>query len=138
MSSFLNAVNYCLLRMMKGIHYSIGPYYYGLMGTFISLTLVLQSAATSIGEPSRLGWVDFVLFFAIGFTSAMGAMFKSLAFHYEKVSTLSLLKYTNLFYSLAADLILFNSHIYTGEIIGASIILVANIYIAFLKISEKY
>lgn len=66
----------------------------------------------------------------IGLSSALGAVFKSLAFHYEKVSTLSLLKYTNLIYSLLADLILFHSHIYLGEIVGASIILTANIFIA--------
>lgn len=41
LSAFLNAVNYCLLRMMKGMHYSIGPFYYGVMGSFISLTLIL-------------------------------------------------------------------------------------------------
>lgn len=87
--------------------------------------------------PSRFGWMDLVLFSCIGLTSALGAMFKSLAFHYEKVSTLSLLKYTNLFYSLAADMILFHSHIYTGEIIGATIILVANAYIAVLKVINK-
>lgn len=119
---------------MKGIHYSIGPFYYGIMGSFISLTLILQSAATNFGGPSRLSWMDYVLFSLIGLSSALGAVFKSLAFHYEKVSTLSLLKYTNLVYSLLADLILFHSHIYTGEIIGASIILGSNAFIACMKV----
>lgn len=63
----------------------------------------------------------------------MGALCKSLAFQYEKVTTLSMLKYTNLFYSLAADLILFNSHIYVGEIIGAALIIMSNAAIAVLK-----
>ena len=72
---------------------------------------------------------DLLIFTAIGLTSALGAVFKSLAFHYEKVSTLGLIKYTSLFYSLMADFLLFHSHIYTGEIIGASIILGANIFI---------
>lgn len=63
-------------------------------------------------------------------------MAKSLAFHYEKVSTLSLLKYTNLFYSLAADVLYFHSHIYFGEIFGATLILSANAVIAFLKVNQ--
>jgi len=72
----------------------------------------------------------------IGSTSALGALLKSMAFHYEKVTTLSMLKYTNLFYSLAADLIMFNSHIYGGEIIGASLILISNLVIAVLKYKQ--
>ena len=72
----------------------------------------------------------------IGLTSALGALFKSLAFHYEKVTTLSMLKYTNLFYSLAADMILFHSHIYFGEIIGATLILMSNTAIAVLKYKQ--
>jgi drug/metabolite transporter (DMT)-like permease len=67
----------------------------------------------------------------------MGAMFKSLAFHYEKVTTLSLLKYTNLFYSLLADYILFNSHIYVGEVIGASLILCSNVALAVYKFKSS-
>lgn len=84
----------------------------------------------------RLGWDDLMFFLVIGGTSAFGAMAKSLAFHYEKVSTLSLLKYTNLFYSLAADVLYFHSHIYFGEIFGATLILSANCVIAFLKINQ--
>jgi drug/metabolite transporter (DMT)-like permease len=82
----------------------------------------------------RLGWTDLLMFFGIGLSSALGAVFKSLAFHYEKVSTLSLIKYTNLIYSLLADVLLFNSHIYFGEIVGAGLILVSNAVIAILKI----
>ena len=134
MSSFLNAVNYCLLRMMKGIHYSIGPYYYGMLGTFVSLTFILQSAAQNMGQPMRLGWYDFLIFSGVGLTSALGAVTKSLAFHYEKVSTLSMLKYTNLFYSLLADIVLFHSHIFPGEIVGASIIFMSTITIALIKV----
>ena len=63
----------------------------------------------------------------------MGAMSKSLAFQYEKVSTLSLLKYTNLFYSLAADVMLFHSHIYFGEIVGATLIIGSSVLVAVLK-----
>jgi len=85
--------------------------------------------------PLRLGWNDLILFLIIGLTSSFGAMAKSLAFHYEKVSTLSLLKYTNLFYSLAADVLYFHSHIYFGEIFGAVLILSSNCVIAFLKLS---
>ena len=81
----------------------------------------------------RLGWRDFWIFSAIGIISAFGAMAKSLAFHYEKVSTLSLIKYTNLFYSLAADVVIFNSHIYYGEMIGATLILMSNCVITYLK-----
>jgi drug/metabolite transporter (DMT)-like permease len=63
----------------------------------------------------------------------MGAMSKSLAFQYEKVSTLSPIKYTNLFYSLAADVILFHSHIYFGEIVGATLIIASSVMVAMLK-----
>jgi len=82
----------------------------------------------------RIGWWDVYMFSMIGFTSALGAIAKSLAFHYDKVTTLSLIKYTNLFYSLAADVILFNSHIYFGELMGASLILISNAIIAVLKL----
>lgn len=135
-NAFLNAVNYCLLRMMKSIHYAISPFYYGMLGTFVSLTFILQQEATNFGAPSRLGVNDYILFALIGLTSAMGAMAKSLAFHYEKVSTLSLLKYTNLFYSLAADVLYFHSHIYFGEIFGATLILSSSFVIAFLKLNQ--
>ena len=108
-NAFLNAVNYNLLRMMKEIHYAIGPFYYGICGTVTSLIFISGQVATNLGQPSRLHYTDFILFFLIGLTSALGALFKSLAFHFEKVSTLSMLKYTNLIYSLAADLIIFNS-----------------------------
>lgn len=89
-----------------------------------------------MGEPSRLGFNDYVLFFLIGGTSALGALFKSLAFHYEKVTTLSLFKYSNLFYSLAADVIIFHSHIYMGEVVGASLIVASNFVIVFLKCAK--
>ncbi|CDW73996.1 membrane protein transporter [Stylonychia lemnae] len=135
-SAFLNAVNFCLLRMMKGIHYAISPFYYGILGTFTSLTFILHSEAQNFSSPSRLGFYDYVLFGAVGLTSASGAMAKSLAFHYEKVSTLSLLKYTNLFYSLAADVLYFNSHIYFGEIFGAALIICSSFVIAFLKLNQ--
>jgi drug/metabolite transporter (DMT)-like permease len=82
----------------------------------------------------RIGWQDMILFAGIGLTSAFGAISKSLAFHYEKVSTLSLIKYTNLIYSLLADVLLFNSHIYFGEIVGATLIISSNAVIAILKI----
>ena len=86
-----------------------------------------------MGQPWRFGYGDYLIFAGSGLTSALGAMTKSLAFHYEKVSTLSLLKYTNLFYSLAADVLLFHSHIYTGEIVGATLILGSSLVIAVLK-----
>ena len=136
MSSFLNAINLCLMRMMKDIHYAISPYYYGILGTLVSLTFILQHEAQNFGGPSRLGAGDYIIFFMIGLTSAMGAMAKSLAFHYEKVSTLSLVKYTNLFYSLGADVLLFHSHIYFGEIVGASLILGSNFIIAIMKLNK--
>lgn len=78
-----------------------------------------------------------MIFSLIGLTSAIGAIAKSLAFHYEKVTTLSLIKYTNLFYSLAADVIIFHSHIYFGEIVGATMILSSNIVIAVLKVNTS-
>ena len=79
-NAFLNAVNYCLLRMMKQIHYCISTYYYGILGTLISLTFILHSEAQNFGGPMRLGWMDFFIFFMIGFTSSAGALAKSLAF----------------------------------------------------------
>ena len=77
--------------------------------------------------------MDFVLFFFIGGTSALGAMSKSLAFQYDKVSTLTPIKYTNLFYSMAADVLLFHSHIYFGELVGATLILCSGFTIGILK-----
>jgi drug/metabolite transporter (DMT)-like permease len=135
MSSFLNAVNYCLLRMMKEIHYCISPYYYGILGTLSSLPFIFNTEFqyVQLGLPSRLGSVDYLLFFLVGASSALGAISKSLAFQYEKVSTLSMLKYTNLFYSLAADVLLFQSHIYPGEIVGATLIVSSSFIIAVLK-----
>lgn len=119
---------------MKDIHYAISPFYYGILGSVVSFTFILHNEIwQGYGLPSRFGFTDYMLFFFIGFTSAMGAMSKSLAFQYEKVSTLSLLKYTNLFYSLAADVILFHSHIYFGEIVGASLIVGSSVLVAFLK-----
>ncbi len=133
-SSFLNAINLCLLRMMRDIHYAISPFYYGLLGSTISLTFIVHNELwQGYDLPTRFGLTDYVIFFFIGFTSAMGAMSKSLAFQYEKVSTLSLLKYTNLFYSLAADVILFHSHIYFGEIVGATMIVGSSVLVAALK-----
>lgn len=134
MNAFLNAVNFCLLRMMRSIHYCISPFYYGMLGSIVSLAFIVHSAALTMGQPMRIGWVDLVIFFIIGLSSAAGAILKSLAFHYEKVTTLSLIKYTNLIYSLLADVLLFDSHIYFGEIIGASLILSSNAVIALLKI----
>lgn len=119
---------------MKDIHYAISPFYYGILGSVVSFTFILHNEIwQGYGLPSRFGFTDYMLFFFIGFTSAMGAMSKSLAFQYEKVSTLSLLKYTNLFYSLAADVILFHSHIYFGEIVGATLIVGSSVLVAFLK-----
>ncbi|TNV72383.1 hypothetical protein FGO68_gene11543 [Halteria grandinella] len=135
MSSFLNAVNYCLLRMMKEIHYCISPYYYGILGTLSSLPFIFNTEFTYLQQalPTRLGPIDYLLFFLVGASSALGAISKSLAFQYEKVSTLSMLKYTNLFYSLAADVMLFQSHIYPGEIVGATLIVSSSFIIAVLK-----
>jgi drug/metabolite transporter (DMT)-like permease len=135
MSSFLNAVNYCLLRMMKEIHYAISPYYYGILGSLSSLPFIfnIEFQNHSLGLPARLGHVDYFLFFLVGTASALGAIAKSLAFQYEKVSTLSMLKYTNLFYSLAADVLIFHSHIYFGEVVGAALILSSSFIIAVLK-----
>ena len=134
MNAFLNAVNFCLLRMMRSIHYCISPFYYGMLGSVVSMAFIVHMAATSMGKPMRIGWVDLAIFIAIGLTSAAGAIMKSLAFHFEKVTTLSLIKYTNLIYSLLADVLLFNSSIYFGEIIGATLILSSNAVVALLKI----
>lgn len=119
---------------MRNIHYSISPFYYGMLGSFVSLSFILHKATTTMGQPMRIGWTDLLIFTAIGVSSAAGAILKSLAFHYEKVSTLSLIKYTNLIYSLLADVLLFNTHIYFGEIIGAVLILSSNAVVAVLKI----
>jgi len=134
-SAFLNAINQCLLRMMKNLHYCISPYYYGVLGSFVSLTFILHSEAQNFGGPSRLGVRDLWIFFGIGLLSAIGAVTKSLAFQYEKVSTLSMLRYTNLIYSLLADMILFQSHIYVGEIVGATLILSSTLIVTLLKFS---
>lgn len=133
-NAFLNAVNFCLLRMMRNIHYAISPFYYGILGSVISMAFIVHGATTTMGEPMRVGMIDFALFTAIGASSAAGAILKSLAFHYEKVSTLSLLKYTNLIYSLLADVLLFSTHIYFGEIMGATLILSSNAVMAILKV----
>ncbi len=119
---------------MKNMHYAISPFYYGALGTFVSLTLILHSEATNFGGPMRLGITDLWIFSGIGLLSAIGAVTKSLAFQYEKVSTLSMLKYTNLLYSLIADLVLFKSNIYYGEIVGASLIMVSTITVALMKV----
>lgn len=119
--------------MMKDIHYAISPFYYGILGTGMSIFFIINTEVQNYGLPARFGFVDYAIFAGIGLSSALGAMSKSLAFQYEKVSTLSLLKYTNLFYSLAADVLLFHSHIYFGEIIGASLILGSTCIIAVLK-----
>ena len=119
--------------MMKEIHYAVAPFYYGIFGTLIASVFIFEQAAEHYNQPWRLSYSDFILFSLIGITGALGALFKSLAFHYEKVATLSFLKYTNLFYSMAADLILFNSQIYGGEIVGAILILGSNSIVALLK-----
>ncbi len=119
--------------MMKNLHYSISPFYYGIMGSSVSAIFIMHHEVINWGLPARFGFVDFVLFFFIGLTSALGAMSKSLDFQYDKVSTLTPIKYTNLFYSLAADVLLFHSHIYFGEIIGAMLILSSGFTIGILK-----
>ncbi len=119
--------------MMKDIHYAISPFYYGIFGTVSSLFFIVNAQVQTLGQPWRFQFGDYLIFLGIGLTSALGAMTKSLAFQYEKVSTLSLLKYTNLFYSLAADVLLFHSHIYPGEIVGATLILGSSLVIAALK-----
>jgi drug/metabolite transporter (DMT)-like permease len=120
--------------MMKDLHYAVSPYYYGILGTLSSVFFIVHGAmVTNAGLPSRLGPVDFLLFAGVGLTSALGAMSKSLAFQYEKVSTLAALKYTNLFYSLAADVLLFHSHIYPGELVGAALIIGSTVVIGVLK-----
>ena len=118
---------------MRDLHYAISPFYYGVLGSVVSGTFIMHNEFQNWGLPSRLSWVDFVLFFFIGFTSALGAMSKSLAFQYDKVSTLTPIKYTNLFYSLAADVMLFHSHIYFGEIVGATLIVSSGFIIGILK-----
>jgi drug/metabolite transporter (DMT)-like permease len=135
-NSFLNAVNFNLLRMMKDIHYAIAPFYYGVFGSFVSLCFIMHDVIYSLEDTPGLGTNDYILFALIGGTSALGAIFKSVAFHYEKVTTLSLIKYTNLIYSLAADYFLFNSVIYPGEIVGASMILFSNVIVAFMKMKS--
>lgn len=95
--------------MMRDIHYSISTFYYGIVGTIISVTFIIQSEAMQWGSPMRIGWSDLFIFFMIGFTSSLGAILKSMAFQFEKVSVLSMIKYSNLFYSLLADLLLFHS-----------------------------
>ena len=135
-NAFFNAINYNLQRMLREIHFAIPPFYYGALGTCVSIILIIKDAATHHGIKSSLGSTDYIIFFCIGASSALGALFKSLAFHYEKVTTLSLLKYTSLVYSLLADLILFNVHIYTGEIIGATVIFISNIFMATLKVKQ--
>ena len=134
LNAFLNAVSYCLLRMMRSIHYCISPFYYGILGSFVSLSFILHKAATNMDSPMRIGLHDLAIFGAIGLFSAAGAIMKGLAFHYDKVSTLSLIKYSNLVYSLMADFLLFDSHIYFGEIVGASLILSSNAVVALLKV----
>lgn len=133
MSAFLNACNLCLLRMMREIHYAISPFYYGILGSSVSLAFIINFEMRRQHEPSRFGTSDYMIFAGIGLTSAVGAITKSLAFQYEKVSTLSLLKYTSLFYSLAADVFLFHSHIYFGEIVGAMLIMSSTVIITALK-----
>jgi drug/metabolite transporter (DMT)-like permease len=123
----------CLLRLMKDLHYSVSPFYYGILGSLSSFIFIFYGEIQNWGFPSRLGPIDFVLFFFIGLTSAMGAMSKSLAFQYDKVATLTPIKYTNMFYSLAADVLLFHSHIYFGEIIGAMLIVSSGFTIGILK-----
>ena len=123
----------CLLRLMKGLHYAVSPFYYGILGSVVSITFIMHHEYQVWDLPSRFDWVDYTLFFFIGFTSALGAMSKSLAFQYDKVSTLTPIKYTNLFYSLAADTVLFHSHIYFGEIVGAMLIMSSGFTIGILK-----
>jgi drug/metabolite transporter (DMT)-like permease len=133
-SSLLNAINMCLLRMMKDLHFAISPFYYGILGSVTSGAFILHNEwFWAWGLPWRFGIVDYTLFLFIGLTSAMGAMAKSLAFQYDKVSTLTPIKYTNLFYSLAADVLLFHSHIYPGEIIGALLIVGSSVSVGILK-----
>jgi hypothetical protein len=67
--------------MMKDIHYAISPFYYGILGSVVSFSFILHNEIwQGYGLPSRFGFTDYLLFFFIGFTSAMGAMSKSLAF----------------------------------------------------------
>jgi drug/metabolite transporter (DMT)-like permease len=118
---------------MKDLHFTVGAFYYGILGSLVSITFILHHEFSIWDLPSRFTYVDFVLFFCIGMTSAMGALSKALSFQYDKVSTLTPIKYTGLFYSLAADVVLFHSHIYFGEIVGAMLILSSGVFTGILK-----
>ena len=68
--------------MMREIHYTISPFYYGILGSVVSLICIFhQEIVVNYNKvESRLGWLDYSIFVAIGLTSALGAMTKSLAF----------------------------------------------------------
>ena len=123
-SAFCYALSMVLVRRFSGRESTHNIYFYGSIGSFV------VSAFLSIPvwvEPDATDWGLLLL---VGFWGAIGGYAVIRAYRLGEASMLAPLEYTALIWSIIFDLILFKLTPIPAVLIGAAIIIAANLFVA--------
>lgn len=123
--TFLGALNKILMRRLARTEHSLSiTIYPNLMMIFITLPVILNT-----WEP--MPWVHWGLFGFVGIIAAAGQYAIAQSLRYAQGSLLASLDYSTLFWALLFDYLWWKEMPSLSTLVGASIIVLANLYILY-------
>ncbi len=123
-SAFCYALSMVLVRRFSGREPTHNIYFYGSIGSLV------VSAALSVPVWAPPSPTDWGLLLLVGFWGAIGGYAVIRAYRLGEASMLAPIEYTALIWSMIFDLLLFQLTPVPAVLIGAAIIIGANLYVA--------
>lgn len=123
-SAFCYALSMVLVRRFSGREPTHNIYFYGSIGSLI-VSAALAGPVWVTPDPT-----DWGLLILVGFWGAIGGYAVIRAYRHGEASMLAPIEYTALIWSMVFDLILFKLTPVPAVLIGAAIIIGANLYVA--------
>ncbi|CDW78748.1 membrane protein [Stylonychia lemnae] len=123
----------------SGLHFTVVPVYYAL-GNIIMQPILGYFLFNQDQNNTKIAGHDWILilsFIGIGFNLYISNIFFTLAFNYANPSAISIVQYVAMPITFLQDLLIFGNVPKSMEIIGAALILLSNLAIAFHEYKSK-
>lgn len=124
-------------RSLQSIHFSVIQLHYAFWGVIFSIILILIEPKPEGRGLFELDNSTIILMVVSGAVNTCGMYGWVYASHNAKPTTVSLLKYIGVLYYFLADILIFHLAFSKGQLIGAAIMVIANLAYVLNKINTE-
>jgi len=123
----------------SGLHYTIVPIYYALGNIFMQPLLAYLFVSPDQTSTKIAGYDNILILsiIAIGLNNYISNIFFTLAYSYTDPTTISVVFFIGMPITFVQDILIFGNSPKTMEIVGASMILLANLQMAMHELKGK-